>query len=60
MLVEVIYSWPGLGRYVTEAILSVDFPVIMAVTLIGTTFYVLINLVVDLIQAAMDPRIVLK
>ncbi len=57
VLVEVVFAWPGLGRYVTDAILSVDFPVIMAVTLIGTLFYVLVNLAVDLVQAAIDPRI---
>ena len=60
VLVEVIFAWPGLGRYVTDAILSVDFPVIMAVTLIGTLFYVLVNLAVDLMQAAIDPRIELS
>ena len=52
-----VFAWPGLGRYVTDAILSLDFPVIMAVTLVGTVFYVLVNLAVDLVQAAIDPRI---
>lgn len=60
ILVEVIFSWPGLGSYVTAAILSVDFPVIMAVTLIVTAFYVVINLLLDLLQAALDPRVVLR
>lgn len=59
-LVEVIFSWPGLGKYVTDAILNVDFPVIVSVTLVVTVFYVLINLGVDLLQAALDPRVVLK
>lgn len=60
ILVEVIFSWPGLGSYVTSAILNVDFPVIMAVTLVVTVFYVLINLVLDLLQVALDPRVVLR
>jgi len=60
ILVEVIFSWPGLGSYVTSAILNVDFPVIMAVTLVVTVFYVLINLALDLIQVALDPRVVLR
>jgi peptide/nickel transport system permease protein len=60
ILVEVIFSWPGLGSYVTSAILNVDFPVIMAVTLVVTVFYVLVNLTLDLIQVAMDPRVVLR
>mgnify|MGYP000157891528 CR=1 FL=1 len=60
VLVEVIFDWPGLGMYVTNAILALDFPVIMAVTLLGTVVYVLINLAVDLVQAAIDPRISLN
>jgi len=59
ILVEVIFSWPGLGTYVTNAILNVDFPVIMAVTLVVTVFYVFINLFLDLLQAALDPRVTL-
>ena len=59
-LVEVIFSWPGLGKYVTDAIFNVDFPVIVAVTLIVTLFYVSINLFVDIIQAFLDPRVVLR
>jgi len=57
ILVEVIFSWPGLGRYVTEAILGVDFPVIMAVTLVVTVLYVFVNLFMDLLQAFLDPRV---
>ncbi len=60
ILVEVIFSWPGLGSYVTNAVLSIDFPVIVSVTLVVTVFYVLINLILDLVQAALDPRITLQ
>jgi peptide/nickel transport system permease protein len=59
ILVEVIFSWPGLGRYVTEAVLGVDFPVIMAVTLVVTVLYVLVNLLIDLLQGYLDPRVTL-
>lgn len=59
ILVEIIFGWPGLGNYVTRAILSMDFPVIMAVTLIVTIFYVFINLFLDLFQAFLDPRVTL-
>jgi peptide/nickel transport system permease protein len=58
--VEVIFSWAGLGMYTTDAILSIDFPVIVTVTLVITIFYVLINLFLDLIQAALDPRVSLQ
>jgi peptide/nickel transport system permease protein len=59
LLVEVIFSWPGLGTYVTDAILNVDFPVIVTVTLVSTVFYVAVNLIIDLLQAMLDPRITL-
>jgi peptide/nickel transport system permease protein len=59
ILVEVIFGWPGLGSYVTRAILSIDFPVIMAVTLVITVFYVFINLFLDILQTFLDPRVTL-
>jgi peptide/nickel transport system permease protein len=55
-LVEIVFAWPGVGTYVTQSILSVDFPVIIGVTLVVTVVYLLVNLGVDLIHAAIDPR----
>lgn len=55
-LVEIVFAWPGVGTYVTQAILSVDFPVVIGVTLVVTVVYLLVNLVVDLIHVALDPR----
>jgi ABC-type dipeptide/oligopeptide/nickel transport system permease component len=49
-----------MGSYVTDAILAGDFPVIMAITLIVTVMYVFINLIIDLIQTVVDPRVVLE
>jgi peptide/nickel transport system permease protein len=60
ILVEVIFSWPGLGTYVTSAVLSLDFPVIVSVTLVVTVFYVVVNLLLDLSQAVIDPRVSLS
>ena len=57
VLVEIIFSWPGLGRYVSEAILSKDFPVIAAAALVVTLCYVAMNLIIDLVQAIVDPRL---
>lgn len=57
VLIEIVFAWPGIGTYVTDAIIATDFPVILAVTLIVTVAYVIINLAVDLLQAAVDPRI---
>jgi len=59
ILVEVIFAWPGLGSYVTNAVLSIDFPVIVSVTLVVTVFYVFINLILDLVQGMLDPRVIL-
>ncbi len=60
ILVELIFAWPGLGSYVTDAVLSLDFPVIVSVTLVVTVFYVLVNLLLDLVQAMVDPRVRLR
>ena len=55
--IELIFFWPGLGTYLTTAIFSNDYPVIMGVTILMAIFYVLVNLLVDLMIAAVDPRI---
>ncbi len=54
--VEVVFNWPGVGQYATQAMLAVDYPVIMAITLLGAAGYLLTNLLVDLAQARIDPR----
>ncbi|HSV91771.1 MAG TPA: ABC transporter permease [Desulfobacterales bacterium] len=56
-LVEVVYSWPGLGGYTATAVLNLDFPVVVATTLVVTIFYIVTNLIVDLVHARLDPRI---
>jgi ABC-type dipeptide/oligopeptide/nickel transport system permease component len=58
--VEIIFNWPGLGLFTVRSLLSVDYPAIMGMTLFGAVGYVLINLVVDLLQAWIDPRISLN
>ncbi len=59
-LIETIFAWPGLGRYAAQAIVSVDYPAIMGVTVLVAATYTLLNLTVDLLQAALDPRIRLE
>ena len=59
-LVEVIFSWPGIGFYGVRAVIFLDFPVIMGVTMMVAIIYVLVNLVVDLSYSALDPRITLE
>lgn len=55
--VELIFSWPGIGTYAVKAILSVDYPAILGACLIIAFFYIVVNLVIDLLQALLDPRI---
>jgi peptide/nickel transport system permease protein len=57
LVVELIFAWPGLGQYTAQSIPVDDFPAIAGVMLLLGVAYVLINTVVDLLQAAADPRI---
>ena len=57
LVVELIFAWPGLGQYTAQSIPVDDFPAIAGVMLLLGVLYVLINTVVDLLQAAADPRI---
>ena len=54
--VEVVFNWPGIGQYATQAMLAVDYPVIMAITLLGAVGYLVTNLLVYHAQARIDPR----
>jgi len=56
-LIELIFNWPGLGRYAAYSILSMDYPAVLGVTIVAATAYVFINLIVDIIQVYLDPRI---
>ncbi|MCW3473598.1 ABC transporter permease [Limobrevibacterium gyesilva] len=57
VLTETIYSLPGLGRLMVDSILSRDYPVVQAGAMFIATLFVLVNLLVDLSYAALDPRI---
>lgn len=57
ILTETIFGWPGIGRYIYDAIQSRDYPVIQSGILVIATIFVLINLIVDLLYAVFDPRI---
>ncbi len=57
VVVEQIFSWPGIGNYLAASIPVADFPAIAGVTLVLGAIYVLSNVVVDLLQAVADPRI---
>jgi peptide/nickel transport system permease protein len=57
VLTETIFSWPGLGRYTFRSAVTLDFPAIMGVTTVVAAIYVVINLLVDLSYAMLDPRV---
>ena len=57
VLTETIFGWPGIGRYIYEAIGFRDYPVIQSGILIVATIFVFINLIVDLLYTLIDPRI---
>ena len=57
VLVELVFRWPGLGSYVAESMLTLDFPAIMGTTLLIGLIYVIVNLCVDLLYSVIDPRI---
>ena len=57
ILIETLFAWPGVGHYAYSAATYADFPAIIGVTLVFGVVYTLINLGVDLIYAALDPRI---
>jgi peptide/nickel transport system permease protein len=57
VVVETVFAWPGLGNYLSQAIPKGDFPVITGVTLLLGAMYVVVNTVVDILQAVADPRI---
>lgn len=57
VIIETLFSWPGIGRLAVEAIYARDYPVIQGIVLFMATVFVLINLLVDLSYAFLDPRI---
>jgi peptide/nickel transport system permease protein len=54
---ETIFSWPGVGRYVIQAILARDYPAIQGVVMVMAVIFVTISVVVDLLYGYLDPRI---
>lgn len=57
VVVETVYSWPGLGRLAFEAVMRRDFNVLLGVLLLCSLLVIIVNMVVDLLQAWLDPRI---
>ena len=54
---ESIFAWPGLGKLLIDSIINLDRPVVVAYLLFVVTLFLILNLVVDIIYAALDPRV---
>jgi peptide/nickel transport system permease protein len=57
VVVESVFAWPGIGRLLFEGITFRDFPVVQTTVLMGGIMIVIVNLVVDILYAYIDPRI---
>lgn len=57
VLTETIFSWPGIGKWVYDSILGRDYPIVQGVTLLIAIIFLIVNLIVDLSYALLDPRI---
>jgi len=57
VVVEVIFAWPGIGRLTYDAVQARDYPVMQGAVLMFAAVFLLVNLLVDLLYAALDPRI---
>jgi peptide/nickel transport system permease protein len=60
VVIETVFAWPGIGLYIDQSIPAADFPAIAGVTLVLGVGYVVINTIVDVLQAVADPRITLS
>jgi len=57
ILTETIFSWPGIGLWIYESIQARDYPIVQGATLFIATIFVMVNLITDVLYAAVDPRI---
>jgi peptide/nickel transport system permease protein len=57
MIIERIFSWPGLGQLVVDSIRTYDYPVVQAAVLLYALTYVVMNLLADLLYVRLNPRV---
>ena len=60
VVTESVFNWPGVGKLIIDSILQLDRPVMVSYLIMVVILFVLINLVVDLVYARLDPRVRLK
>ena len=54
---ETIFAWPGLGKLLIDAIVNLDRPIVVAYLLFVVSLFIILNLIVDILYAVLDPRI---
>jgi peptide/nickel transport system permease protein len=57
VITETIFAWPGMGRLVVQAVVTRDIPLVQSSVIVLATIFVVVNLIVDLSYAYLDPRI---
>jgi peptide/nickel transport system permease protein len=57
VLTETIFNWPGIGRYATTSVTTLDYPAVMGVALVAAVIYPLVNTLVDIGYSVIDPRV---
>ncbi|MCG2820439.1 MAG: ABC transporter permease, partial [Candidatus Atribacteria bacterium] len=57
ILTETVFSWPGIGRYVVNAVNMRDYPVVQGCVLFFALMFVIVNLITDIVYVYIDPRI---
>ena len=60
MITETVFAWPGMGKLLIDSILLLDRPVVVAYLMIIVVFFVVLNLLVDLLYSVLDPRVRLE
>jgi peptide/nickel transport system permease protein len=60
VVTETIFAWPGMGKLLIDSLLQLDRPVVVAYLMIIVLFFVIINLVVDILYSIIDPRVRLR
>jgi ABC-type dipeptide/oligopeptide/nickel transport system permease component len=56
-MTETVFDWPGVGKYLVDASINLDYPAIQGGTILVTTAYILVNLIVDILYGVADPRV---
>lgn len=59
-ITEVVFAWPGMGKLLIDSVYQLDRPVVVAYVMLATLIFVIINLIVDILYAVLDPRVQLE